>query len=62
RRCWGRRFRACSKAQVARIGKHFAMIDLYTAPTPNDWKASVALEDLGLCARASIKYRKGDAS
>jgi glutathione S-transferase len=24
------------------------MIDLYTAPTPNGWKASVALEELGL--------------
>lgn len=24
------------------------MIDLYTAPTPNGWKASVALEDLGI--------------
>ena len=25
-----------------------AMIDLYTAPTPNGWKASIALEELGL--------------
>ncbi|HTO68238.1 MAG TPA: glutathione S-transferase N-terminal domain-containing protein [Myxococcota bacterium] len=24
------------------------MIDLYTAPTPNGWKASIALEELGL--------------
>src|ERR1700739_4001565 len=24
------------------------MIDLYTAPTPNGWKASVVLEELGL--------------
>ncbi|MCA9548259.1 MAG: glutathione S-transferase N-terminal domain-containing protein, partial [Myxococcales bacterium] len=24
------------------------MIDLYTANTPNGWKASVALEELGL--------------
>lgn len=24
------------------------MIDLYTAPTPNGWKASVTFEDLGL--------------
>lgn len=24
------------------------MIDLYTAPTPNGWKASVTLEELGL--------------
>ena len=24
------------------------MIDLYTSPTPNGWKASVALEELGL--------------
>ena len=24
------------------------MIDLYTASTPNGWKASVALEELGL--------------
>jgi GSH-dependent disulfide-bond oxidoreductase len=26
----------------------FEMIDLYTAPTPNGWKATVALEELGL--------------
>ncbi len=24
------------------------MIDLYTAPTPNGWKISIALEELGL--------------
>ena len=24
------------------------MIDLYTSPTPNGWKASVTLEELGL--------------
>ncbi len=24
------------------------MIDLYTAPTPNGWKASVTLEELGI--------------
>jgi glutathione S-transferase len=24
------------------------MIDLYTSPTPNGWKASIALEELGL--------------
>ena len=24
------------------------MIDLYTAPTPNGWKASIALEEMGL--------------
>ena len=24
------------------------MIDLYTAPTPNGWKASICLEELGL--------------
>ena len=24
------------------------MIDLYTAPTPNGWKVSIALEELGL--------------
>jgi glutathione S-transferase len=24
------------------------MFDLYTAPTPNGWKASIALEELGL--------------
>ena len=24
------------------------MIDLYTAATPNGWKASVALEEMGL--------------
>ncbi len=24
------------------------MIDLYTAATPNGWKASIALEELGL--------------
>ena len=24
------------------------MIDLYTASTPNGWKASIALEELGL--------------
>jgi glutathione S-transferase len=27
------------------------MIDLYTAPTPNGWKASIALEELGLAYR-----------
>ena len=24
------------------------MIELYTAPTPNGWKVSIALEELGL--------------
>jgi glutathione S-transferase len=24
------------------------MIDLYTAPTPNGWKASICLEELGM--------------
>lgn len=28
--------------------RSLSMIDLYTAPTPNGWKASVALEELGL--------------
>ncbi len=30
------------------------MIDLYTAPTPNGWKASVALEELGLPYEAHL--------
>jgi glutathione S-transferase-like protein len=30
------------------------MIDLYTAPTPNGWKASVALEELGLSYEVHI--------
>jgi glutathione S-transferase len=30
------------------IGYRRAMIDLYTAPTPNGWKASIALEELGI--------------
>ena len=29
------------------------MIDLYTAPTPNGWKASIALEELGLPVRGA---------
>jgi glutathione S-transferase len=30
------------------------MIDLYTAPTPNGWKVSIALEELGLPYRARL--------
>ena len=31
-----------------RVGYDDGMIDLYTAPTPNGWKASIALEELAL--------------
>lgn len=37
------------------------MIDLYTAPTPNGWKASVTLEELGLPYRVHrVKILEGD--
>jgi glutathione S-transferase len=37
------------------------MIDLYTAPTPNGWKASIALEELGLPYRVkAIDLLAGD--
>ena len=42
------------------------MIDLYTAPTPNGWKASIMLEEIGLpyavkpvrLDKLEIKWRK----
>lgn len=37
------------------------MIDLYTAATPNGWKASVALEEMGLQYTAhSVNLMKGE--
>ena len=37
------------------------MIDLYTAATPNGWKASVALEEMGLDYTAhSVNLMKGE--
>jgi GST-like protein len=37
------------------------MIDLYTAATPNGWKASVALEEMGLAYTAhSVNLMKGE--
>lgn len=37
------------------------MIDLYTAPTPNGWKASVTLEELGIPYRVhAIDIAKGE--
>jgi GST-like protein len=36
------------KAEPGAEKKELAMIDLYTAPTPNGWKASIALEELEL--------------
>jgi len=37
------------------------MIELYTAPTPNGWKASVTLEELGLPYKAiAINLMEGD--
>ena len=37
------------------------MIELYTAPTPNGWKVSVALEEMGLDYRVhAIDLGKGE--
>ena len=37
------------------------MIDLYTAATPNGWKASVALEEMGLEYTAhAVNLMKGE--
>src|SRR6476646_2896875 len=37
---------ACTSQLVS--VKRLAMIELFTAPTPNGWKVSIALEELGL--------------
>jgi hypothetical protein len=47
---WARWIKAGDFGYVARKAKEgeLTMIDLYTSPTPNGWKASVILEELEL--------------
>ena len=38
------------------------MIDLYTSPTPNGWKASIALEELGAALHGASRSTSASSS